>query len=160
MKQIAEIYGKALLEAVIVGLLVILLLLEVDDGHGNRGIFQIIGSQIRTEHTDYRDYTDFDVYRESCSKTSPVIQCKDIGLLKAGIVELTACIVAVDYRGRELPLEVRQVQAPDGTDITDAYDPDTGMIDFSDAGIYVVRVVALDDNCKNTVCSVRLPVNQ
>ena len=48
MKQVIEIYGKFLLEAVSVAALVLFLLTGIHDSEGNRGIFQMIGAKLPT----------------------------------------------------------------------------------------------------------------
>lgn len=160
MKQVVETYGKALLEAAVVILLMVLLFAGIEDGQGNRGIFRIIGNRIQTEHTDDRDYTDFNIYRAESIKAAPSIRYQASELLHTGINNMSACIQAVDYEGRELPFEVRNIFSPDGEDITAAYNLGTMDVYFPEAGIYVVKVAAGDDIKKEFVCTVRLPVNR
>lgn len=160
MKQIIEIYGKTLLEAVVIMLLFLFLLAGIQDEHGNKGIFKVIGARFPVENRNYENYKDFDIYRENSLRAAPVLYYKAGGTLHTGTSILTDCIGAVDEDGNEIPFEVIEIMDPSGNSILETYDLQSGQIDFLEAGIYSVKAVAMDRMNKKAVCTIRLPVNE
>lgn len=160
MKQVIEAYGKALLEAAAVVLLMILLFAGIEDGQGNRGMLKMIGAKLSLEDNNYQNYKDFNRYKMEGMKPAPVITYNAEDLLHTGNIVLSSCISAADYNGIGIPFRVIQIQNPAGEDVLGRYNADSTEVDLPDAGIYVVEVSAMDDNRKETVCKIRLPVNQ
>lgn len=160
MRQIIEAYGKFLLDALVVVLLMGFLFATVTDDAGNRGIFQIIGANLETGGNDYSSYTDFDVYEAESKKSAPAITYDASVLAGTGRNRLDSFIRASDDTGKELPFYVTSIQSPGHEELIASYQPDTSEIEFLEPGIYTVELWAVDALYKKTAGRIRIPVNR
>lgn len=156
MKQIIDIYGRFLLDVAIVVLLVVLLFSQVQDENGNQGVIQIIGARIDTTDIDYAGYTDFDTYVLDSVKEAPVITYTGSNAIRVGTRRLSDYIKAADYAGSELLIHIISVTSSAGVELACSVDTD---VEFAQAGIYTVRVKAVDGINKKTVSEIQIPVN-
>lgn len=156
MKEIIEQYGKTLLTALIIVLLLALVFVKLEDDDGNKGILKIIGAHIGEEVEDYHAYTDYDVYEAEAQKKPPEI--KYLGSsISVGEYLLQDYISAVSYTGGVLPIKVVSVVDKNGNEISVG---DDTRVYFDKAGIYTVTVSAVDDILKRTICTIKIPVNE
>lgn len=160
MKQVLEIYGKFLLDAVVVILLLILLLFQITDADGNKGVFELIGNYLQSDVQEGVKYADFDVYKTECDRAKPVISYIGTEHTDTGVHVLTEYISAVDSEGNQIPFQVVNVIGPDGTELTEYVKEDYQEVSFITPGIYTVSVSARDIWNKKTVCTIRIPVNR
>lgn len=160
MQEVIEHYGKFILDAMVLLLLMMLIFLEIEDESGNKGILAIIGAQINNESVNYSLYTDFkETYKKESERTAPSISCEGVSL-KVGEYKLSDYIKAEDYSGQSLAVKLVSITNPDGEDVMDIYRPDTTEIFFSQAGIYTIRVSARDDGNRVTEASFEILVNE
>lgn len=159
MEQIIKIYGKFLLEGIVLVALLTILFVEITDEAGNKGVWAITGNRIEVESIDYKEYTDFkDTYQSESNKAAPTISV--IGThLCSGLCVIPAYIKAIDYAGNELPVKVSSIKDESGTELINNYNIDTGEIDFV-PGIYTVKICAKDANNKQTSCTIQIPVSK
>lgn len=157
MEQIIKNYGRFVLDAVVVALLMVLLFSQITDAEGNRGILNMIGAGIDTGSINYADYTDFNTYVAESSKPAPVITYNGSNSIHAGVARLSDYIKAADRTGAEIAVRVVTLTDQAGTELP--CDADTEA-NFPEAGIYTVRVTAVDDINKRTTSDIRIPVNK
>lgn len=155
MKQIIKNYGGFLLDVTVLALLITLLFSQITDAKGNRGILNMIGAGIKTEGADYAEYTDMDTYVTESSKTAPVISFDD-SIIKVGNIDLTNHIKAADHTGAELQIKVLAVTNRNGTELSF----NDASVNFPVAGIYEVKVTAVDAWNRRTTSRIRLAVNK
>ncbi|MBD5556844.1 MAG: hypothetical protein HDQ95_16265 [Roseburia sp.] len=158
MKQIIGQYGKFLLEGMILVILLMLLFVGIRDDAGNQGVPHIVGARLPTGGINYEGYSDFEAYHAESGKTAPKIEFSGGGF-ETGTVRLSDYIHAVDHAGHDLQIKVVEIIHPDGSDITGTLQPDT-EISLDNPGIYSVKVCALDDGGRKTVCTLDIPVNK
>ena len=160
MKYIIDVYGRVLLSGIAVAMLLLLLLFGIQDSAGNRGIFQMIGANLKIEEKDYREYSDFEFYRNECEKELPRIAYEQDGMLYAGEeIPVTDFIKASDGEGNPLGLRVLKVKYASGRDMTECFHGDSGSIMFPEAGIFQFIVAAKDVSGKKYTCEISVPVN-
>lgn len=157
MEQIIKTYGKSILEASILILLVAILFTQVTDDKGNQGILQIIGANIIGLDNNYRGYTDFDVFESDAVMEKPVITYTGSNDIRIGDVFLTDYIHATGSSGAALPVKVIRITNQDGVEI--AFDENVPMV-FDVEGIYTVTVSVVDEIKKETVNEIKILVNQ
>lgn len=157
MEQIIKIYGKTLLEASLLILLVTILFTQVTDAKGNRGILPIIGANIVGVDNNYREYTDFDALEVDAIKTKPVITYTVGNDVRVGDFLPLDYIHAIGSTGALLPIKVIQITNQDGLAIV--FEEESQVV-FDKAGIYTVTVRVIDEIKKETVCEIQIPVNQ
>ena len=156
MEEIIKIYGKFLLEAAVVVLLVVFLFANVTDGEGNTGVFQIIGAGMDTATPDYPSYGDYPAYEEEGRLPAPVITYHGGNSIRVGSVRLSDHITASDHAGRALEIRVLSVTDKEGKTLPVAGNT---TVNFINAGICGVRVRAVDDAGRCTECLVQVPVS-
>lgn len=156
MEEIIKIYGKFLLEAAVVVLLIVFLSANVTDGNGNTGIFRIIGAGVDTATPDYPSYGDYPVYEEEGRLPAPVIEYHGGNSIRVGSVRLSDHITASDHAGGALEIRVLSVTDKEGKTLPVAEDT---TVEFKDAGIWSVRVRAVDAAGRRTECLVQVPVS-
>lgn len=159
MVQVIRQYGKALLEGMILVILLMLLLVGIRDDAGNQGVPHIVGARLPTGGINYESYSDFDACHTESGKQKPTVEYIG-GNLTAGVIKLSDHIHATDYAGRDLQIKIMEIRSPDGSDITGAYSPDTAEISLDVPGIYSVKLRAIDDGGRKTVCTMNIVVNQ
>ena len=158
MGHIVKAYGSFFLKALVV-LALLAVLFFAQDQEGNRGVLQIAGKHFETESPDYAGYRDFEAYGVSAARPAPVIVYEG-GTLKVGSCKLTEVIWATDWTGSRLSVEVRSIRTEDGEDVTAGYHKETGEMEWSMPGIYVIEVSATDSNRKETTATFRVPVSR
>lgn len=159
MEQIIRAYGKFLLDAAVVSLLLGILLANITDAAGNRGIFHIAGAYLTAADMDARAPEDFAVFREEGKKGAPVISYQETGMLHTGRHVVSEYIKAIDHNGQELPIRLLEV-CDAGGNALDACNMETTETVFPQAGIYTVKVLAVDAGNRRSVSRIRLPVNE
>jgi hypothetical protein len=156
MEQIIKTYGGFLLEAVVAVLLLLLLLFQITDTDGNSGIFRIVGANIASKGTDYSSYQDFAVYAADSEKMSPVIYYTGDSHVCVGDDSWADFLCAEDYAGERLPVKILSVTDPLGIE---SPWKDGAKTELAQAGIYQIKVTAVDAANKRTTCVVKIPVN-
>lgn len=159
MEQIIRSYGKMLLESGVVILLIFLLFVSIQDEEGNKGIFKIVGAQLKTQSTDYNVYTDFTTYEMESEKEYPEITFVADRIIYCGMFSVSGYTKALDYAGNEIPVKVRSIINPSGNELIHTFNADTMEISFPMPGIYIMEVSATDREARKTVCTIRIPVN-
>lgn len=156
MKEIIEQYGKMLIESLILGMLLLLIFAGVEDEDGNKGVLQIIGAGIHEVPNDYTSYTDFDTYEADSYKSAPEIEYSGGNFL---IGELNLCdyITATGYAGNEVPIKIISVVEQSGRELPVI---DEQRVYFNTAGVYVVTIKAVDNTKKETISTIKIPVNE
>lgn len=157
MEQVLRVYGKVLLEAAIVALLLLLLAVGVTDDEGNRGILAMMGAYVG-EETIFEG-TDFEDFYWESGKSAPVITYVYPVTLYTGNYALGSILKATDYNGGELPIRVRSILDPYGIERIGEYSLDTSQISFAERGIYILKVTATDAWNRTSDREVRIPVN-
>lgn len=159
MKQVIEQYGKFILSSIIVFAVLYVIFEGLMDNEGNRGIFAVIGAQIKVDNVNYNTYVDFqNVYKAESEKEAPQIRFENIRLI-TGIHALSNYIKAVDYAGNPLAIKVLSVCAPDGTNLLASYNNNTTEFLMSQVGIYTAKVLAVDDGNRTTEVMIQIPIN-
>lgn len=157
MKEVIKEYGEALLEAAVVGLLMVFLLIQITDGDGNSGVFCIVGAQMDNAEIYEGEYTDFDVYETDARRKAPVITYSGSNRIGIGECQLDAYLTAVGEGGSVYPVKVISIVNETGDSL--AVSEDSRVV-FHTSGIYFATVRAVDDIGKETVSVIRIPVNK
>lgn len=159
MKQVINQYGKFLIEGIVLVALLMLLFIGIRDDAGNQGVPHIVGARLPTGGINYDSYSDFDVCHTESGKKKPTIDYVG-GNLTVGVIKLSDYIHATDYAGSDLQIKIMEIRSPDGSDITGAYLPDTAEISLDVPGVYTVKLRAIDDGGRKTICTLNIVVNQ
>lgn len=159
MKKIISIYGRFLLDALVIVILLFLVFTQIQDNNGNKGALHIIGARLvaNVQNTDYYNYTDFDKMLADSTKPNPAISYVGSNSIQMGHVVLSDYINAMDYSGAALPIKVLKVVDPTGVEIASNQNTE---IECTLSGIYTVTVSAVDNICKKTVCTIQIPINR
>lgn len=161
MKYIIETYGKALLEGTIITLVLVLVLFNIKDNEGNKGILKIIGAQLPVEENNYEIYGDFDSYASEGAKMPPNISFDYSEMLYAEEdISIQTFIKTSDYAGGQPELRVYKIMDSFGNDITFCYNSNTGNIYFPQKGIYELELAVKDSASKKYTCTILVPVNK
>lgn len=161
MNKIFEHYGKAFLSGTVFLLVMILVFHNVKDNNGNKGIFKIIGANLKTESIDYKSYTDFDTYASESMKAHPEIKYDYTGMIFATEeIPLTDFIKATEYTGGTLNIRMLNITDQNEIEVTSCYNADTGKIIFPTAGEYKLTMAVKDSASKRYTCTIRVPVNK
>lgn len=159
MKLILDMYGKALLEAAAVVLLLTFLFFGVTDQKGNTGIFHVAGAKTDTGNIIYGTYKDFKNYASEGEYRKPRIVYDDNQVLTVGKCDLAEYIHAYDYNGNQLPIRIVTCSAPDGLLLSpDSAESSLTLFEFKTDGIYRVRVSAADESNRKNICEFSVPV--
>lgn len=158
MELIVKIYGKVLLESVVLALFLMLLLTGVRDEEGNVGVFHMLGAACKKEQAI--SGSDFTNWVEESKRGMPQIFYKKEGGLHTGSYDVAELVGAVDCEGTALPLRILGVCNPQGMPEVNAYDADTAQISFDMLGIYTLQIGVTDVWNHTSVCKIRIPVNQ
>lgn len=161
MEKIMDEYGRFALDLLAMGLLLAYLFGTVTDAEGHRGILEIMGAQITVWNTDYTAYQDYHTYEAEAQKENPVIEYIATEPMALGENRAADYIAASAWDGAELPFLIIRVEDWRGTevDLNGVYNEADNSLNFSNPGIYKVRVVASDGNRK-TECDIRIPVSR
>lgn len=157
MEQVLRVYGKVLLEAAVVALLMILLAVGVTDDADRRGIFPMMGAYVGEE--TILEGTDFEGFYLESEKSAPAITYIYPVTLHTGNYVLGSILKATDYDGRELAIRVRSILDPHGVERIGEYSSGTSQISFAERGIYILKVNATDAWNRTSIREVWIPVN-
>lgn len=158
MEQVIRAYGRFLLEASVLVLLVVLLFTGIMDDQGNRGIFSMMGKYVDEEEA-FGDM-DFKGYQRESQRSNPTIAYVGTETLYTGNYPLSAILRAVDDEGVELPIEVNSICDSLGIERTEECLVDASHIQFAGKGVYTLRVTAVDVRNRTSTCEIRIPVNR
>ena len=157
MEQIIRAYGVFLLEAAVFAALMWLLFRGITDEAGHHGIFAIAGSY--QEEASDMPRLDFTKYQSESEKSSPAVQYAWSGMLHVGEYSLDELLRAEDYRGEMLTLQLQGISDSIGIDRAQEIQTEDGRLRFERAGIYMLKVQAMDAWNRITVCEICIPVN-
>ena len=162
MEKIMDEYGRFALDLLAMGLLLAYLFGTVTDAEGHRGILEIMGAQITVWNTDYTAYQDYHTYEAEAQKENPVIEYIATEPMALGENRAADYIAASSCDGAELPFLIIRVEDWRGTevDLNGVYNEADNSLNFSNPGIYKVRVVASDAGNRKTECDIRIPVSR
>lgn len=162
MEKIMDEYGRFALDLLAMGLLLAYLFGTVTDAEGHRGILEIMGAQITVWNTDYTAYQDYHTYEAEAQKENPVIEYIATEPMALGENRAADYIAASAWDGAELPFLIIRVEDWRGTevDLNGVYNEADNSLNFSNPGIYNVRVVASDTGNRKTECDIRIPVSR
>lgn len=159
MRLVIEHYGKFVLEGIVVTALLVLIFTDLTDAIDKKGILAVTGEHISIDSMNYHAYTDFkESYKTECEKEAPKISFTS-GRLFLGKHILSNYIQAKDNEGKNLKINVLSIKAPDGVEVIDSYHHDTTEIIFSQTGIYILTISALDEGNRLTMTKIQVPVN-
>lgn len=156
LKQIVKAYGKMFLAIIVVVAVFSLILWNVEDGQGNKGILAIIGAQLPSG--EERSGEEYDAYSIEAAKDAPTILFWLPEKFIVGTYELDSFIEAYDCDGNAVNYVLSGVTSPNGTDWTET--EQLTAISFSVSGVYEIEVTATDSNNRTSVRRIRVPVNE
>ena len=150
MHEVIKVYGKTILQAVILAGLVWLIFKGVTDESGNKGIVEIVSAQMdqQTENP-----ADFETFFEESQKLPPHFETVVTGYLGIGTYQMADIIKAWDYAGNELQVQLMKVVSPDGTILEN-------KLDFQMPGVYELNVMTEDHDNRVRYALVNIPVNE
>ena len=158
MKHIIETYGAFILFSLAAVLGFGLMFHGIRDGDGNTGIFGMAGADVRQYLADSRPGSDFPVYDEESRKPFPEISCTASASCTAGRrTELTELFSSQDWAGQETAFYILSVTDRNGTE--NALNPDGTSVTFPLPGIYTFLIKTQDAWNRETLRTVRIPVN-
>lgn len=157
MEQIIRQYGKFLLEAAVVTVLMWLLFAGLSDTQGNRGILAIAGTGLAAEET-ISQRVDVACYGRESEGSAPAISYVVEGILYTGEYPVEEILSAVDGAGNPIPVRIESVGHPSGN--VQTYTADTGSIAFDERGIYTLCASATDASNRKSVYRFTIPVNE
>lgn len=156
MKQIVNAYGKMFLVAIVTVAVFALILWNVEDDQGNKGIFAIIGAQLPAG--EERSGDEYDVYSVEAAKDAPTIMFWLPEKFSVGTYELNTFIGAYDCDGNTIDYVLSGVTSPNGTEWTET--ESMTEINFMTAGVYEIEVTATDSNNRTSIRKILVPVNE
>lgn len=159
MEKVIRQYGKFLLAAAIIVVLIGTLFFGITDAAGNRGILKMIGAQLKGEERTQKPHQEFQDLEEELCVPPPEITCSYAGELKTGEIPLLEYIRAIDSEGVLLPFQILCIKDPAEREITEAYQKETGILSVETAGLYLLEVSATDAGNRKTKVQITLPVN-
>lgn len=158
MEQIVRIYGKFLLNAMVVVLLIGMILTGFMDDAGNRGIFHMIGAYLAAAEIEEAIPEDFKVYQQEGLKEPPVIFLEKMGTLHTGVHVMSEYVKAVDYNQRELSIQLLGCYDSEEREL-EFCNMETSEVYFENSGIYTIEVGAADAENRRSICCIKLAVN-
>lgn len=159
MEKVIRQYGKFLLAAAIIVILMGTLFFGITDAAGNRGILKMIGAQLKGEEQTQKSHQEFQNLEEELCVPPPDITCSYEGEIRTGTIQLSEYIRAVDSEGALLPFQILCIKDPAEREITEAYQKETGILSVETAGIYLLEVSATDAGNRKKKVQITLPVN-
>lgn len=159
MEQVIRAYGKFILEAAVAAILMGILFFGMTDENGNHGMFHMMGAYIKEEQTAFAR-EDFDTYQKESTKSAPEITYVGMGMHYRGSCRIDSILNATDYRGQVLPIYMKSILDPNGTEQIGAYLPDVMEVQFAERGIYSLKVSAKDAWNRTSTCEIHIPVNE
>lgn len=150
MHEVIKVYGKTILQAVVLAGLVWLIFKGVTDEGGNKGIVEIVSAQMDQQS---ENPADFETFCEESQKLPPYFETVVTGYLGIGTYQMTDIIKAWDYAGNELQVQLMKVVSPDGTILEN-------KLDFQMPGVYELNVMTEDHDNRVRYALVNIPVNE
>lgn len=174
MKDIITVFLKAVLAgAVMTALLLIFSNIHLAvNGSEHTGVMSILGAVADKESVQYDSLTDVDTFQNIVSKPKPVItytQPKVVSCNEA--VSLIGCFSVTGYDEMDYTdnavnkfpdkAYIKNVLKEDrATSVMDLYDETTGSITFEEAGVYFVTIAVRDDDNRENIMTVKMPVRE
>ena len=136
MHEVIKVYGKTILQAIILVGVMWLVFRGVTDENGNKGIVEIVSGHMDRQTENPADF-----------------ETAITGYLKIGTYQMTDIIKAWDYAENELRIQLMKVISPDGTVLEN-------KLDFQMPGVYEVSVMTEDHDNRVRYAVVNIPVNE
>lgn len=161
MEQIIKHFSEAADEFIIAFLMLILVFTGIQDATGHTGALSIIGGSFNYTEFNYRDFNDFKGVISESQKTLPVVtyDLSQPEIFAGEDILLTNYIKATDRNGTDLNIKVKKI-LKDDVDVTDLYNTDTKIVNFTTSGVYEVYVSATDDTMRVQNKKIEIPVNR
>ena len=150
MHEVIKVYGKTILQAIILVGVMRLVFRGVTDENGNKGIVEIVSGHMDQQ---MENPADFETFYEESQKAPPHFETAITGYLKIGTYQMTDIIKAWDYAENELQIQLMKVISPDGTVLEN-------KLDFQMPGVYEVSVMTEDHDNRVRYAVVNIPVNE
>lgn len=157
MEQVLQCYGKGIAAGIVLAAVLVLLFAGIRDGQGNRGIVNIVKTWIPEEEIIIED-AGIDAFAEAGGVAYPTIRYAYSGMLHKGAYLPGDLFSAVDGMGEERSVLWCGMTDPHGNSCT--IESQQGEIVFGVEGIYTVRVCAVDEANRRSVCEFQIPVNR
>lgn len=155
MKQIAKMYGGAMLYGVCL-IMVLVMVFQSADAQGNVGMPAQIGQMIRVPW-EQDDAGGVAVYASESSEKFPDIVCQISGALTTGTYDVYEVVAASDGAGNELECRVKSIRYLKQEEFIESRDL---QLIFDKAGVYELKVSVKDSENRETVRYVTVPVNK
>ena len=150
MHEVIKVYGKTILQAIILVGVMWLVFRGVTDENGNKGFVEIVSGHMDQQ---MENPADFETFYEESQKAPPHFETAITGYLKIGTYQMTDIIKAWDYAENELQIQLMKVISPDGTVLEN-------KLDFQMPGVYEVSVMTEDHDNRVRYAVVNIPVNE
>lgn len=173
MKDIIVTFLKAIMAgAVTIALLVIFANIRMNiNGSERTGVLDILGAVSDKESVSYDALTDIGTTESIVSQPKPVIAYTQPDVIKRNTaVNLLGCFSVTEYNGNDYVTDNAFSKYPDKvyiksilkddrtTSVMNLYDETTGNIIFADSGVYFVTFALRDDENRENIMTVRIPV--
>ncbi len=170
MKDIITVFLKAVLAgAVMAALLLIFSNIQLTvNGSEHTGVMSILGAVADRESVQYDSLTDVDTFQNIVSKPKPVITYTQPEVVSCNeAVSLIGCFSVTGYDGMDYTdnavnkAYIKNVLKEDrATSVMYLYDEATGSITFAEAGVYFVTIAVRDDDNRENIMTVKMPVRE
>lgn len=156
MKQIAKMYGGAMLYGLCL-IMVLVMVFRSVNAQGNDGMLVQIG-QIINVPWEQDDAGGFKAYAAESSEEFPEIVCRVAGALTTGTYDVNEVVAASDGAGNALECRVKSVRYPKQEEFIKT--GDSSQLTFGRPGIYEVEVSAKDSDNREAIKRIAVPVNK
>lgn len=174
MKDIIEVFLKAVIAgAVMTALLLIFSNIQLDvNGSTKTGVINILSAAADKDSVQYSSLTDVDTFQTIASKSKPVITYTQPEVVSCNeAVSLIGCFSVTGYNGMDYTdnavnkfpdkAYIKNVLKEDrAASVMDWYDETTGSITFEEAGVYFVTIAVRDDDNRENIMTVKMPVRE
>lgn len=174
MKDIITVFLKAVLAgAVMTALLLIFSNIHLAvNGSEHTGVMSILGAVADKESVQYDSLTDVDTFQNIVSKPKLVITYTQPEVVSCNeAVSLIGCFSVTGYNGMDYTdnavnkfpdkAYIKNVLKEDSAaSVMDWYDETTGSITFEEAGVYFVTIAVRDDDNRENIMTVKMPVRE
>lgn len=155
MKQIAKMYGSAMLYGLCL-IMVLVMVFQSVNAQGNDGMLVQIG-QIINVPWEQDDAGGFAAYAAESSEEFPEIVCRVSGALATGTYDVNEVVAASDGAGNALECRVKSIRYPKQEEFIESRDL---QLIFDKPGVYELKVSVKDSENRETVRYVAVPVNK
>lgn len=155
MKQIAKMYGSAMLYGLCL-IMVLVMVFQSVNAQGNDGMLVQIG-QIINVPWEQDDAGGFVAYAAESSEKFPDIVCRISGALTTGTYDVNEVVAASDGAGNALECRVGSIRYPKQEEFIESRDL---QLIFDKPGVYELKVSVKDSENRETVRYVAVPVNK